>query len=36
MSSFSQSPVFRPETEEEIKELFIWANQTGTKVALRA
>ncbi|MCW7469687.1 FAD-binding oxidoreductase [Leptospira kanakyensis] len=35
MSSFSLSPIFRPESEEEIKELFVWANQTGTKVALR-
>lgn len=35
MSSFSLSSVFHPETEEEIKELFVWANQTGTKIALR-
>lgn len=35
MSSFSLSSVFRPESEEEIQKLFLWANQTGTKIALR-
>ncbi len=35
MNTFSLSPVLRPESEEEIKEIFEWANATGTKIALR-
>lgn len=35
MNSFSNSPVLFPESEEEIQNIFIWANQTGNKVALR-
>ncbi|TGL59145.1 FAD-binding oxidoreductase [Leptospira ognonensis] len=35
MNSFSHSPVLRPKTEKEIQDIFLWANTTKTKIALR-